>query len=52
MLCKVFPGALFFLSPLTLAQSLKPRKRKVLARAGDGDVHKEGHKEFVEPVSH
>lgn len=33
MLRKVFSGALFFLSPLTLAQSLKPGKHKVLACA-------------------
>lgn len=47
MLNKVFSGALFFLCPLTLAQSLKRRKCKVLACAHDGDVHKEGHKEFM-----
>lgn len=51
MLSKIFSGALFFLSPLTLAQSLKPRKHKVLVCARDG-VHKEEHKEFMELVSH
>lgn len=51
MLSKIFSGALFFLSPLTVAQSLKPRNPKVLPCARDG-VHKEGHKECMEPVSH
>lgn len=45
MLSKVFSGAFFSLSPPTLAQSLKPRKCKVLACAFDGRIHKEGHKQ-------